>query len=1483
MRFDNRYAKINVKFLVILIVLMVGLGGTFLVVRQVRRDRLRRLYLDKGQTAFEKEDWRTAWRSYKVYLGMRPDDVDILKKYADSRLSCRPLDPAAVKDAIVAYRRIIQLAPQEENAYDKLAMLYAGMGNFEGLAHIARTRIEHDPSHRKARLWLADALIRLGKTDDARKRLERFLAELEALPEKYNDHARACALLALIHETAGARTTALDTLDRAVDFMPASVEALVTRASFLRTAPEIILRTAPEIIVMSEADRLALARRDLDAADAIGTDNPRIRLRMGEEWIAHRMFDRAEAELRACESISQEALEGHFFDMADWTVARFIFASNLAIRKGDTSASAGLADDVLAELTEKRHRVRVLPNAIVAYIAQGKITHAKSSFDEYLDIVKKQEGPTESKSRLTNLQALMAAAEGRLYDVIDILQPVVIGDAASPELWRLVADAYSRTDQTRRAIGALTRYLSFRPSDPKMTLQLAREYLELQNWSNAFETARLAETLDPPDMVVTKLLRLEANIYVNISETAQQNAPVDTERFEVLSAELAELRRQNPRKVDVRILQAIIANYLEKPEEAERELKLAIDGCDEPLRARMQLSKHYVMQKRMADAFAACQSACQHHPELAEPWLYLSGLHVRNKDYESAADCARQGLRTTVEKWEHRALTIQYALVELSYLDRAVGISLLKELAEQDRQEVRARLLLLNIREIQESPDWAGELISELREAEGDSGLYWRLHQASLWLSSDAWRSKRSDIAEYLEYCIISDPGWSAPSLLLAKMHENLQDLDRVEEVYRQALIRNPSATDVADKLMTLLERQRRFSEAENVLQQIQADTQYSSTWHIRRAVNDGNFARAIEELTLRVSNNAQDADARILLARLMYWETGDVEGALALLDKAEAITPGSLALIAARVSILRAEGQEQEAQQILDDHVAQGHSFSAYVMRAAYLAQQGDLERAEQDYKALTSFEGQGAIGYQLWSQFYVRNQQLDKAITVLKQGLDAYDNESTLKRRLMQALFARDEGDDLEVAVKILVTLESEFPRDPELMGLRAVLLLQEATPQSRIAARAKLEEAVKVESSAVNAHRMLIGLLFEDGDYEAARTCAIRALGANPNNSVLLAAAGRAELLLQNNQIAVQMARRAMAEDPNSPDARYFLVEAALKSGDRTLLDEVETRIGPVGSGHVDERMLLSRVSVLVDMNRAQTAIPGLEAYCGSEQGAGSVTAIVTLGDLYRLTGDFERAWLKMGQAEQIDPNSQEIIRARVLLLIAQNRLEELATFSATLLAGDQALDTLITAARALIESESTRVRDEGLTLFEHLVEVAPSSVNAQLGLVSALCRTGNLERSKEVCQALLDQYPGRVEVLNDLAWLLQEHHRDYTTALDLVNRGLGLPLNNATRMHLLDTRGVILVNMNRLVDARSDFESVVELANADTEIRASALLQLGRICVKLDNLVQARDYLESASEIDRKTAVFSDAERSEIEDLRRKSEHQAAETL
>ena len=159
-------------------------------------------------------------------------------------------------------------------------------------------------------------------------------------------------------------------------------------------------------------------------------------------------------------------------------------------------------------------------------------------------------------------------------------------------------------------------------------------------------------------------------------------------------------------------------------------------------------------------------------------------------------------------------------------------------------------------------------LIDELKETQGRSGLLWRRHQAALAMRRPDWRANQRQIEELLQHCIDDDPGWPESVLSMGKLYGRLRKSEQVESLYRRTLKINPGAFDVAARLLSLLERQNRFSAAKAVLEEF---PDVRPERRIMSLVQMGDWGEAIEQLELKIAGNRKDWSSRMLLARLIY------------------------------------------------------------------------------------------------------------------------------------------------------------------------------------------------------------------------------------------------------------------------------------------------------------------------------------------------------------------------------------------------------------------------------------------------------------------------------------------------------------------------------------------------------------------------------------------------------------------------------------
>jgi tetratricopeptide (TPR) repeat protein len=131
------------------------------------------------------------------------------------------------------------------------------------------------------------------------------------------------------------------------------------------------------------------------------------------------------------------------------------------------------------------------------------------------------------------------------------------------------------------------------------------------------------------------------------------------------------------------------------------------------------------------------------------------------------------------------------------------------------------------------------------------------------------------------------------------------------------------------------------------------------------------------------------------------------------------------------------------------------------------------------------------------------------------------------------------------------------------------------------------------------------------------------------------------------------------------------------------------------------------------------------------------------------------------------------------------------------------------------------------------------------------------------------------PDHARALNDLSWILAEKKNDVETALEYANMGIA---HHPDHVNLLDTRGVVLFRLDRLEEAKVDFQRCIDLTENDPRpnlqhTRAQALFHLGRLYAKQKNSTRAKEQLEAAMEIDSRLGVFTSDQSAEIRDLTR----------
>ncbi len=1434
MRFVHRTARVRVGVLTVLLLVIGLLAGGLAVAHRVRKQVTEERVRAAALTALDKEEWTEACRQLKLYLSHHPDDEALLERYAEANLAIRPVESAHLAAAVRAYRQLLQHRPEEAWIYARLCRLYFRLGALSEAAYVCRERLKAEPEDADAMLWLGRVLHAQQHFDEATEILATLVEKHPGQVDAYIYLSRMASRLA----SAAGRRAALTWLDRCVANNPQSAAARAHRARFHR------METQDE----------RLAHVDLEAAEALNPTDPRVLLLVAEEWLCLGRLDRAEAAVNAIGRRADRSPDGLDLDSATIDLNRFAVAGRLALGRGDNAGAAALADNALEALPEAE-RGMFMPNAVGLYLAAGRIDRAEETAQLYRAAVEKQPDSTRALRRSAALvDAAVASAQNEPHRVIDLLRGLLVEDPDNPQASRLLARAYEQTGQLLRARRTLETRATLHPNDGEASLLLAKSYRAV-DWPKTLQFAQQVERLLPDDLEA-KLLRIEASLHT------EPDNPGAQARLREVSDELVALRKVHPCSGKIHILQASLAEQAGRSEEAIRELRLAIESCGHELPVALALVSSLQRAGQLEEAVAVCRTAIENHPDSVRPRLVLADLRVAGGDTAAARDVLVEATGR-LKGEEQVAGALALAAFDLSHGNPSAAVVLLEQIAAERTADARPRIALLAIREIKRDAERSQALVADLERIEGDAGPRWRIEQAKLWLRGQDWRHRQQDVADVLAPCLNIDAGGPTPALILGEMYARLSRPDLAQATYRAYLDSDPGNVMVADRLLGLLTGERRFVEAQTILDRVHDRMNLLRPHRVNVAIAQGRHPEAVSELESSVRSDPADAWSRLVLARLVYALEGDVERALILLDEAQAVAEDRLVIGDCRATILRSAGREDEALRILDNDVRRRGDVVAYMLRAKHLTASGAFERAEQDLKHLTTLEGSGATGHHLLGRFYGGRGRVDDAITAWQSGLEIEPENLALKTDLIRLLASGDAARQA-AAKRLLTECIAGDPDNPSLLLLQATLLLNEPAPDARARAKALLEEVVRLAPRQESPHLLLIQLARADGDLAEARRLTDRAAKAHPGRPLILLAEADLERVSGRAPAARRLVRSVLDAQPDSIAALNLMarldlaagnLEAAIAGNDRALAD------APADAG-----VQVVRSMILDAQGRRDAAIQGLESYLEEYPGRVARPAIILLAELHLESKHFDDARRRVEELEALSPNDRQAALLRLRVHSKEEDPDAMAILLDGLVASRPHDTSLLLTGVSLLGAFG---RHEDLEMakrvIDHVVRTDPTSEAGHSSLARLLYQMGDIEGAQRAYRKLIELQPYHAEALNGLAWILSEHKQDPASALVLANKALMVSPDD---IHLLDTRGVVLWRLGRLDEAKTDFENCIEHARDAPRTRAEAWLHLGRLYITQGEQAQARESLRAASEIESEEHILSDAASEEL---------------
>lgn len=1459
MRAWQTRAGVNVKLLVIALVVLIALGAGAFAVHRARKAGMVREARTAGLAAYEAGDWAAARQHLSRYLAVHRDEPDLLRKYAYAHLQARPLVAGNIDQAANSYRLILRDDPGNDEAFERLVLIYQKSGNMAELGHVAERRLAVPglAEDAGARLALARAQAAADQDEEARQTLVKLIEDAEGAAEKPEEYLDACLMLAGLAAREGAGDEARRWLDMGVESGVETGRALVQRASLLRTL------AARQDDGATQA-QLEQVRADLNAAREHIGDAAELHLLLCQEWTALGDFDRAAEHLAAARAAPWEDMQDVLLDPVDWTVALFERAAVLAAARGDAEAGTQLVNDTLKELEGRPQRLQLLPMATRLYIAAGKTDEARKCLDEYLDALTLKRVGDVGDEQVAVLRAMIAEAEREPHRVIELLEPHSRKATTSPVVLRLLAAAYSASGQPGRVAALATRNPAQFRGEEELARLAARGHLTAGRWAEADAVLAPVAARKPDDLEL-QLMRATAAYGVALTN----NAPA--EALAPLQAKLEALQEQMPEDLTATIVLSAGLETKGDTEQAEAILRRGLEQNPDSVAASVALARFLARYERFDEAADVLNATREAHPEDATAWQALADFQASRGDLEAAAQTLEAAEASVTGADAKRQIAIRRALFVLEQGKEPEAISRLEAVAQAHPDDADVRGLLLQMPAVAQDAARAERLIADLREIEGEPGLRWRYHQAQHWLGQPDWSARRSEAIELLQYCVEADPSWAAPVLLLGQLYERVGELNKAAALYTNGFAATRAAV-VGERLLELLQRQGRFNEARQVLAELSRllDPEAMRLRRAGLAAGAGELGEAIRELSLHAAGQAATPDEHILLARLEYEHTGNLEKALAHLEQATAAGAPPLVVAQVRAGLLQEEGDTEGARAVLDEIVAADPTPEAYRARAALAYTTGDLAQAEADFKEYAKGT-QDAAGVAVLGEFYAQSGRLSDAIVCWQAGLEAYPKNATLLRGLAKALLVRGQPEDDAAAREYVQTLlDAGEPRDVDVLRVLALLEARAGGAAARARVLALAKEALEAPPAGAEAYAGLAQLALEQGDAQNSRNLAARGLQIYPREGGLQLAQARADFQLGNKQSAQAAVRQILAEEPDRADAIELAVQMAIGAGDAATLEQFIPKLAQrVQDQPESAQWILLHAAALQAAGRVDEALALLEQKAALPALADNIGILLRLADLHAVKQQPEEAAAALDRAAAAAPGNPNVLRARLALLGQQRKHDEIVQLMEQETAAVDAAPGLLLVASAALSGSPHQA--QALEYVETYAQRFPEDVAGLLALGDMRYQAGDVTGAETAYRRIIEIMPKQASALNNLAWIRASHYQDFEQAAKLSREAVLVQPEDA---NFRDTLAFILRHIpGQLPEARREYERCLALAGDLSPLRERTLFELARTSATIGDAAASARYAEQALASAEQANVFSPAERQELESLRK----------
>ncbi|MBN1817238.1 MAG: tetratricopeptide repeat protein [Sedimentisphaerales bacterium] len=1126
----RKTGKINWKLLLVLFLATIVMAATIYGLRRWQVGGRAEQALARGIQAFEDKEWDTAADQLGRYVSMKPDDAEMLMKYAQAQLNRIPPKPEQLVQARNAYRQVLRL--DESYSIDSIrreatlavAQIYLQTGGVSdaGEAQLVLERQLHSGPDNDLKRLLAAALEKQRKFAEAVALLKEIVAEdktdilayamlgrlAESRPEFFGDPASRADKEHLV----------LSFLNAAIQENPSTAKALVVRSQYY---------------VRNGRRDKAIA--DLQMAKTLPIDSINERLTLAEAMINTGLLEEASGQL---EMVQQQDSE----NLVLWRMW-----AELAKRKGDQGAMKEVAQKILRLPGKEK-------DLLLSIVTELFILSA--DYEQSQKCIAQMRQNKMMEGHIDFLLGLQAEKQNRPREAIDYWQRALQGGMDTEEIHFRLAMAHQAIQDPQSAIGHLRRIISQEQS-LRASLFLAELLMETGQFAEAVQQAQsILQVL--PDDSKARLLLTQARLFMTGLETATSSA-----EWNKLLADIDSLEKTDSDLVTVRLLR--IRTLLRRfkalgskadLDEAGRIAQELEKDLSQDVRAGLATVEVWIAAGELDKARQRLEALVSQYPDDLTPIQYLVSVYEQLQQSDRSPQVIEESLLKMQRSSDRRQLSLLLAHVyqKLNFPDKAFAVT--EQMLQDWPEDIEILRKAIGYARAAGYTDKLPILIDRIKTIEGQRGWQWRYEQARLWFDSEQFTLHYPEIVEMLKENLLANPVDQLSRTLLAASQAKNGDYHLAVAQYQDALTRDPDNVTLLISTVSALYRAGEIEKAEALLADATRRRLYDpemrlTEMQIHALLMKEQLPSAGQLLEDMLSKMPENDQARLVLAGIRIQQK-QYDQAMALLDDLAQRKPDSAEVAAARVAVYLERGDPEQAMRESNAFIQRADTPEAYMLRARVYLKLEQIEDATRDMQKVRDKQSDPIKAILIETGFYITAGRIDKARELIKPAISQYPQDQQILRQAAILLASSDNAADREQAGELVDKAIRLGGEDIALVLLKIQYLLARKEDPSTQQALEELDKLTRKYPRAEQVWAMQATTYLAQGKRIKALETVHLGLRYLPKSIDLNLLKARCEALTSSPGLAANTLERLASQYPDRLDIAINLAEMYVAAG-------------------------------------------------------------------------------------------------------------------------------------------------------------------------------------------------------------------------------------------------------------------------------------------------------------------------------------------